>query len=180
MPTGTSAEMVTLNLAMGAGLGVGCLGSGLGAGFFGSGLGAGGGGGMIDSALMPGWLNSSDCGSSRSVPEKVTSTVVPALAPQGVSVNNFGFGKLFPAGGCPNVVPAHAKNAPIRTESVGDRTGLENEEARRMGSSLGDHPRRENILTPEVLETSEVSTSGEAGRNQTKFRCVGSGYRAFG
>src|SRR5438046_10506365 len=91
MPTRTSAEMVTLNLAMGAGLDAGCLGSGLGAGFFGSGLDAGGGGGMIGSALIPGWLNSSVCGSSKSVPEKVTSTVVPALAPQGVSVNNFGF-----------------------------------------------------------------------------------------
>ena len=137
---------------------------------------------MIGSALMPEWLNSSDCGSSRSVPEKVTSTIVPALAPQGVRVNNFGFGKLFPAGGCPHVVPAHAKNAHIRTGSASDRpevlTG--NKETRRMNSSLGDHPRRENILTPEVLETSEVSTSGEAGRNQTKFRCVGSGYRAFG
>src|SRR5438067_4145361 len=137
MPTGTSAEMVTLNLAMGAGLGVG-LGSGLGAGFFGSGLGAGGGGGTIGSALMPEWLNSSVCGSSKSVPEKVTSTVVPALAPQGVSVNNFGFGKLFPAGGCPNVVPAHAKNAHIRTGSASDRTGVltGNKETRRMNSSL--------------------------------------------
>src|SRR5262249_49581601 len=111
MPTGTSAGIVTLNLVMACGLGDGCFGSGFGAGFLGlGGGGGGGGGGIIGSALIPGWLNSSFCGSSRSVPVKVTSTVVPALAPHGDRTNNFGFGRLFPARCCPDVIPTHANN----------------------------------------------------------------------
>src|SRR5437868_4618886 len=175
MPTGTSGPMVTLNLVIACGFGAGCFGSGLGAGFLGSR--GGGGGGMIGSDLMPGWLNSNVCGSSRSVPEKVTSTVVPALAPQGDRTNNFGFGKLLPAGGCPYAFPAHTNSANIRTEnvsdlgagSVSDRAKLlaRNEEARCMDYSLIDDPRRE---TSRRTKTSEVSARQDSIQN----RCAGS------
>src|SRR5207245_5927152 len=130
MPTGTSGPMVTLNLVIACGFGAGCFGSGLGAGF----LGSRGGGGMICSYLMPRWLNSNVCGSSRSVPEKVTSTVVPALAPQGDRTNNFGFCKLLPAGGCPYAFPAHTNSANIRTENVSNlRAGSVSDRAKLLG-----------------------------------------------
>src|SRR5713101_8300033 len=111
MPTGTSAGMVTLNFVIGGGLGAGCFGFGFGAGFLGSGFGGGGGGGMIGSSLLPGWLNRRVCGSSRSVPAKVSSTVVPALAPHGVSTSKRGLGKLLSAGGWARDEAGCAKNA---------------------------------------------------------------------
>jgi len=141
-------------------------------------LGAGGGGGMTGSALMPGWLNSSVCGSSKSVPEKVTSTVVPALPPQGVSVNNFGFGKLFPAGGCPHVVPAQAKNAHIRTGSVSDRPGVltGNKETRRMNSSLyGGKTVWETVhpMAGRSNQSGEHTPEAKAGRIQSNSAVQG-------
>src|SRR5262249_43819437 len=87
--------------------------------------------------------------SSRSVPDNVTSTVVPALAPQGDRTNNFGFGKLFPAGCCPWTVPVNGDNAPITASIMSNGLGplAKNEKARRMDSSFIDDPKRENIST---------------------------------
>src|SRR5262245_56900020 len=61
-------------------------------GFLGSGAGAGG---MTGSALMPGWLKTRRSGSSRSVPVKPTSTVVPTFAPVGEIVFIRGTGRLL-------------------------------------------------------------------------------------
>src|SRR5262249_28402397 len=144
MPTGTSAGMVTLNWLICVFEGF-CFESGFGAGFLGSG--GGGGGGMIGSALIPGRLNFNVCGSLSAVLDNVTSTVVPALAPQGDRTNNFGLGKLFPAGCCPWTVPVNGDNAPITASIMSNGLGplAKNEKARRMDSSFIDDPRRENI-----------------------------------
>src|SRR5207245_10457232 len=111
--------------------------------------------------------------------QKFTSTMVPSVAQQGVSVNNFGFGKLFPAGGSQNVVPAHDKNAHIRAGNVSDRPGLENEEARRMGSSLMAGKQFGRPFIRWQVNQSERGlcplSKGRQEFNPTKLRCAGSG-----
>src|SRR5262245_57370830 len=64
--------------------------------FFGSSF---GGGGITGAALMPGWLKRNACGSSRSVPVQVISTLVPAFAPHGDTVSRRGFGSWLPSCG---------------------------------------------------------------------------------
>ncbi|RLS50289.1 MAG: hypothetical protein DWH88_01060 [Planctomycetota bacterium] len=73
-----------MNLVTG---GRGGAGGATGAGFPGSALGvggAGGVGGMTAFAERPGWSKTRATGSSRSLPAKVNSTVVPRLRPNGV------------------------------------------------------------------------------------------------
>src|SRR5262245_3568266 len=60
-------------------------------GFLGSGL--GGGGAATSSALTAGLLKTSFSGSSRFRPVQVTSTVEPALAPQGETTSRLGAGR---------------------------------------------------------------------------------------
>src|SRR5262245_1104456 len=82
--------MVTVNLVTGGATGGG------GGGFLGSAGGGLGGGGTMGVALIPAWLKSRALGSSRSWPVQETSTVVPALPPQGERVNSRGPGSRVP------------------------------------------------------------------------------------
>src|SRR5262249_6822329 len=87
MPGRTSAGIVTLNFAVVVGGACICC---LGAGFLGS---AGGAGFVLtNSAFIPGALNIRDCGTSNSCPLSVTSTVLPAFAPGGVTTSKRGCG----------------------------------------------------------------------------------------
>ena len=78
--------MVTANLGMGGGSGC-CFGA-LTLGLMG--LGSGMGGGAINVAVMPGWLNTRASAPPRSVPVKVTSKVVSALPPHGKTLAKTG------------------------------------------------------------------------------------------
>ena len=67
-----------------------CCGGGVG-GFLSLGLGGGSG---RRSALMAGWLNVKAFTSSKSPPDSVTSTLVPACPPAGVTAMKTGTGKF--------------------------------------------------------------------------------------